>query len=92
MATTIIVGKACKQATSAYRRELGLAWLVVPAHSVSPACRPDLKNSWAGRPGGRGPSKKCLDAPQPLLILLLCNYELHETFSIPTQLILLELM
>lgn len=35
--------------------------------------------------------RKCLDAPQPLLWLLLCNYELHGTFSIPTQLILLEL-
>ncbi|PKI37001.1 hypothetical protein CRG98_042623 [Punica granatum] len=50
MATTKLVGKAWKQATSAYRRELGLAWLVVPAHSISPACWPDLKNSWAGRP------------------------------------------
>ena len=27
----------------------------------------------------------------PLLLLLLCNYELHGTFSMPTQLILLEL-
>lgn len=33
-------GKAWKQATSAYRRELGLAWLVVPAHFVSPALGP----------------------------------------------------
>jgi len=33
-------GLAWKQATSAYRRELGLAWLVVPAHSVSPALGP----------------------------------------------------
>lgn len=48
MATIIIVVKAWKQATSAYRRELGLAWLVVPAHSVSPACRPMNSSERAG--------------------------------------------
>ena len=51
MATTIIVGKACKQATSAYRRELGLAWLVVPAHSVSPARSEEFMGRQAGRTG-----------------------------------------
>nr|GFA71491.1 cytochrome c biogenesis FN, mitochondrial [Tanacetum cinerariifolium] len=34
--------------------------------SVSPACRPMNYSERAGRPGVREPSKKCLNAPQPL--------------------------
>lgn len=52
-----------KQATSAYRRELGLASLVVPTYSVSPSSPPINYSELASRPGRLGPSKKTLNLP-----------------------------
>lgn len=52
-----------KQATSAYRRELGLASLVVPTYSVSPSSPPINYSEQASRPGRLGPSKKTLNLP-----------------------------
>lgn len=52
-----------KQATSAYRRELGLASLIVPTYSVSPSSPPINYSELASRPGRLGPSKKTLNLP-----------------------------
>ena len=47
------------------RTRLGLVSSARPL--VLEARRPMNSSERAGRPGGRGPSKKCLDASQPLL-------------------------
>lgn len=47
-------GDAWKQVTSYCWRELGLAWLVVPTHSVSPALWPINSSEQASKAGRMG--------------------------------------